>query len=46
MNNEAEAFKFVKEIRKAFLKHGDHDLNDIPVDYVIDWADEILKGSK
>jgi len=44
--NESEAIKFVKEIRKVFIKHGDHDLNDIPVDYVVDWADKILEGKK
>jgi hypothetical protein len=46
MNNQAEAIKFVKAIRKAFVFHGDKDLNDIPVDFVIDWADKILEASK
>lgn len=41
-----KALKFVRSVRKAFIQHGDNDLNDIPVDDVIDWADDILKQSK
>ena len=41
-----EAIKFIRSIRKAFMQHGDNDLNDIPVDSVIDWADEILNKTK
>lgn len=41
-----EALKFVRSVRKAFIKHGENDLNDIPADYVIDWSDHILNKTK
>jgi hypothetical protein len=41
-----DALAFVAEIREAFIENGDKDLNDIPVDAVIDWADKILGNSK
>jgi hypothetical protein len=41
-----DALAFVAAIRASFVKHGNNDLNDIPVDEVIEWADKILEGSK
>ncbi len=41
--NYNEMIRFVKQIRTAFDVHGAHDLNDIPADEVIDWADQILE---
>jgi hypothetical protein len=45
-NQLKEAIKFIRSVRKAFIQHGDNDLNDIPAGDVIDWADDILKQSK
>ena len=44
--NYNEMIRFIKQIRTAFVAHGDNDLNDIPVDQVIDWADQILEKVK
>lgn len=44
--NYNEMIRFVKQIRAAFDVHGEHDLNDIPADDVINWADQILEKVK
>jgi hypothetical protein len=41
-----EALLFVRSVRRAFIQHGDEDLNDIPAGDVIDWADDILNKAK